>query len=47
MICVIGKKWKDKIQEVRNAMVKDEAIAVVVTALDEVACKQKVKPLPL
>ena len=40
MICVIGKKWSDKVQEVRVAMEKEEAIAVVVTALDEVACEE-------
>ena len=34
-----GKKWSDKINEVRVAMHKVEAIAVVVTALDEVACE--------
>ena len=36
---VSGKKWSDKIHEVRVAMHKAEAIAVVVTALDEVACE--------
>ena len=38
MVRAAGKKWSDKIQEVRVAMEKAEAIAVVVTALDEVAC---------
>lgn len=32
-----GKKWSDKVQEVRVAMAKEDAIATVVTALDEVA----------
>jgi len=36
--CDPGKLWVDKIKEVRVAMEKEEAIAVVVTALDEVAC---------
>lgn len=39
MICVLGKKWNDKVQKVRVAMEKEKAIAVVVTALDEVACE--------
>ena len=38
MIYDVGKKWSVKVQEVRVAMEKAEAIAVVVTALDEVAC---------
>ncbi|XP_065919965.1 xaa-Pro aminopeptidase 1-like [Dysidea avara] len=32
-----GKSWVDKVKEVRVTMEKEEAIAVVVTALDEVA----------
>ena len=34
----LGKSWVDKIKQVHDAMEEEEAIAVVVTALDEVAC---------
>lgn len=42
MMHVVGKKWIDKVQEVRVAMAKEDAIATVVTALDEVACEMKI-----
>jgi len=36
---ILGKKWSEKVKEVRVAMEKAGAIAVIVTALDEVACE--------
>ena len=39
MIHCIGKKWSDKVREVHVAMKNAKAIALVVTALDEVACR--------
>ena len=36
----IGKSWHEKVKEVRGALSKKKADALVVTALDEVACKE-------
>jgi len=38
-ISFTGKSWHDKVKEVRETMTKKKADALVVTALDEVACK--------
>lgn len=35
-----GKSWHEKIKEVRGTLTKKKADALVVTALDEVACKE-------
>ena len=34
-----GKSWQDKIKELRDEMSANQASAVVVYKLDEVACK--------
>ena len=34
-----GRSWEDKVSDVRKEMEKDGASVLVVTALDEVACK--------
>ena len=41
VICCVstGKSWHDKVKEAREKMTKKKADALVVTALDEVACK--------
>lgn len=46
VIHILGKNWSDKVQDVHVAMKKAEAIAVVVTALDEVACECPIEPHP-
>lgn len=35
-----GKDWHEKIKDVRGTLTKKKADALVVTALDEVACKE-------
>lgn len=37
---IIGKSWHEKVEEVRGTLSKKKADALVVTALDEVACKE-------
>ena len=37
--CYSGKKWGDKIEDLRNEMSANGATAVIVFSLDEVACK--------
>lgn len=39
----IGKSWHEKVKEVRGTLTKKKADALVVTALDEVACKESNK----
>ena len=39
MFYVLGKSWQEKIRELRENLKKKRAYALVVTALDEVACK--------
>ena len=34
-----GKSWMDKVEQIRGDLVKKNAFAVVVAALDEVACE--------
>lgn len=34
-----GRSWQDKMEDVRREMKKKAASVLVVTALDEVACK--------
>ena len=38
---IVGKSWHDKVKDVREKMTKKKADALVVTALDEIACKDK------
>ena len=38
---IVGKSWNDKVKEVREKMTKKKADALVVTALDEIACKHR------
>ena len=38
MLCA-GQSWQDKLGDVRSAMKKKVASVLVITALDEVACK--------
>ena len=38
---ILGKSWHDKVKEVREKLTKKKADALVVTALDEIACKHK------
>ena len=38
---IVGKSWHDKVKEVREKMTKKKADALVITALDEIACKHK------
>ena len=35
----LGKSWLDKVKDVRAKLAKKKADALVVTALDDVACK--------
>lgn len=35
----VGKSWQDKVREVRATLAKKKADVMVVTALDEIACK--------
>lgn len=37
--CWLGKAWSDKIKDLRNEMTANDATAVIVYQLDEVACK--------
>ena len=39
-VFTIGKSWHEKVKEVRGTLTKKKADALVVTALDEVACKE-------
>ena len=34
-----GKSWQDKVRELRETLRKKKAYALVVTALDEIACE--------
>lgn len=34
-----GKSWQDKVKDLRDEMVKQNAAAFIVTSLDEIACK--------
>ena len=36
----VGKSWHEKVKEVRGTLTKKKADALVITALDEVACKE-------
>ena len=38
-ICVSGRSWREKVEDIRSEMKKKDASALVVTALDEVACE--------
>lgn len=35
----LGKRWQDKVKDVRVELKKKQATAVVLQALDEIACK--------
>ena len=39
MVVCAGRNWKEKLEDVRSEMKKKAASVLVVTALDEVACK--------
>ena len=36
----IGQSWQEKVASVREKMKEEGAVALVVTALDEIACEQ-------
>ena len=37
----LGQSWQEKVASVREKMKEEAAMAVVVTALDEIACEQR------
>ena len=40
LLMVLGRSWEEKIKKVREKMTEKKADAVVVSALDEIACKK-------
>lgn len=38
-VTVKGQSWQEKVKDIRNEMRKKDVSVLVVTALDEVACK--------
>ena len=38
----LGKSWHEKVKDVRGTLTKKKADALVITALDEVACKESI-----
>ena len=47
LLIVIGRSWEEKIKKVREKMTEKKADAVVVSALDEIACKKITKLGPV
>ena len=39
VLCHSGKSWMDKVEQIRDDLTKKNVFAVVVAALDEVACE--------
>ena len=38
-ILILGKSYQDKLKDLRRKLVKSNAVAIIVQALDDVACK--------
>lgn len=39
IVCMEGRNWQEKVEDVRREMIRNGASVLVVTALDEVACE--------